>query len=120
MSIYSNVTEQDLINLPKLAEKQKNQRAEKIKDRILKQTYVIKLAESLSLITKKLDTINESTKQLGELVKKSDVEGGHSQTPAIENTNISRSVFETLTCMKGNNNLIIVIIIVKQILRKRC
>ena len=29
MSIYSNVTEQDLINLSKLAEQQKNQRAEK-------------------------------------------------------------------------------------------
>ena len=31
MSIYSNVTEQDLINLRKLAEKQKEQRAPKIK-----------------------------------------------------------------------------------------
>ena len=29
MSIYSNVTEQDLINLRKLAEQQKNQRARK-------------------------------------------------------------------------------------------
>ena len=31
MSNYSNVTEQDLINLRKLAEQQKNQRALKIK-----------------------------------------------------------------------------------------
>ena len=38
MSIYSNVTEQDLINLRKLAEQQKNQRALKIENRILKQT----------------------------------------------------------------------------------
>ena len=53
MSIYSNVTEQDLINLRKLAEKQKNQRADKIKNRILKQTHDIKLAESLSPIPKK-------------------------------------------------------------------
>ena len=45
----------------------------------------MKLAESLSPITKKLDNTNESTKQLGELVTKSDVEDGHSQTPAIEN-----------------------------------
>ena len=52
MSIYSNVTEQDLINLRKLAEQQKNQRAEKIKNRILKQTHDIKLAERLSPITK--------------------------------------------------------------------
>ena len=36
MSIYSNVTEQDLIILRKLAEQQKNQRANKIKNRILK------------------------------------------------------------------------------------
>ena len=48
MSIYSNVTEQDLINLRKLAEQQKNQRALKIKNRILKQTHDEKLAESLS------------------------------------------------------------------------
>ena len=63
MSIYSNVTEDDLINLRKLAEQQKNERALKIKNRILKQTHNIKLAESLSPITKKLDTINESTKK---------------------------------------------------------
>ena len=31
MTIYSNVTEQDLITLPKLAEQQKKQRAEKLK-----------------------------------------------------------------------------------------
>ena len=52
MSIYSNVTEQDLINLRKLAEQQKYQRALEIKKRILKQTRDIKLAESLSPITK--------------------------------------------------------------------
>ena len=52
MSIYSNVTEQDLINLRKLAEQQKNQRALKIKYKILKQIHDIKLAESLSPITK--------------------------------------------------------------------
>ena len=86
MIIYSNVTEQDLINLSKLAEQQKNQRAEKIKNRILKQTHDIKLAQTLSPITKKLDTIRESTKQL---VKKSEVEDGNTQTPAIKNTNIS-------------------------------
>ena len=54
MSIYSNVTEQDLINLRKLAAQQKEQRALKIKKRILKQTHDIKLAESLSPITKKI------------------------------------------------------------------
>ena len=57
------VLEQDLINLRKLAEQQKNQRALKITNRILKQTHNVKLAENLSPITKKLDTINDSTKK---------------------------------------------------------
>ena len=69
MIIYSNVTEQDLSNLRKLAEQQKNQRAIKIKNRILKQTHDVKLAESLSPITKKLETINESTKKQERLLK---------------------------------------------------
>ena len=34
MSIYSNVTEQDLNNLRKLAEQQKNEKALKIKEKI--------------------------------------------------------------------------------------
>ena len=63
MSIYSNVTEEDLENLRKLAYQQKNQRALKIKNRILKQTHDIKLAESLSPITKKLDEVNKSTQE---------------------------------------------------------
>ena len=89
MSILSNVTEQDLINLRKLAQQQKNQRAEKIKNRILKQTHDVKLAESLSPITIKLDetstklgdVIKESTQNLGNFIK----ENNTSQT-AIENT----------------------------------
>ena len=63
MSIYSNVTEQDLDILRKLSEQQKNERAQKIKNRIFKQTHDIKLAESLSPITKKLDNTNENTKK---------------------------------------------------------
>ena len=63
MSIYSNVTEEDLYNLRKLAEKQKIERALKIKNRILKQTHDVKLAESLSPITKKLDEVKESTQK---------------------------------------------------------
>ena len=70
MSIYSNVTEQNLENFRKLAEQQKNQRAEKIKNRILKQTHDIKLAESLSPITKKLDNVNENTKKVGDIIIK--------------------------------------------------
>ena len=74
MSIYANVTEQDLINLPKLAEKQKNQRAPKIKNRILKRTHDIILAESLSPVTKEIGEVNESTKNLGDIIKKSNSE----------------------------------------------
>ena len=104
MSIYSKVTEQDLINLRKLAQQQKHQRAEKIKNRNLKQTHDDKLAESLSPITKKLDTINKSTKQLGEIVKKSEVEDGNTQTPAIENITSTQSLRDTLAHMKGSRN----------------
>ena len=60
MSKYSNVTERGLIYLRKLAQQQKEQRAEKIKNRVLKQTHDIKLAEKLSPIAKNLD---ESTKK---------------------------------------------------------
>ena len=62
MSFFSNVTEQDLIILRKLAEQQKSQRAEKIKTRILKQTHDIKLAGSLSPITEKLDEVKNILK----------------------------------------------------------
>ena len=81
MSIYSNVTEQDLIHLRKLAEQQKNQRALKIENRILKQTHDVKLAESLSPITKKIEKVNQSTQKLGDVIKENN-------TPqlAIENT----------------------------------
>ena len=74
MSFYSNVTEQDLINLRKLAEQQKNQRVEKIKKRILKQTHDVKLAESLSPITKNIEKVNKSAKKLGDGIKKSNFE----------------------------------------------
>ena len=112
MSIYSNVTEEDLINLRKLAEQQKEQRALKIRNKSLKQTQDKKLAESLSPITEKLDEVNKTTKeslspitkQLAKLDKKSEVIDGNTQTPAIENTNISRSIFDTLAFMKTSKN----------------
>ena len=63
MSFHSHVTEQDLNKLRKLAEQQKNQRARKIKNRILKQTRDRKLAKSILPITKKLDEVTESTKK---------------------------------------------------------
>ena len=74
MSIYFNVTEEDMNNLRKLAEQQKNQRALKIEIRMLKQTHDVKLTESLSPINKKLDKINETTKKLGDVIKESKLE----------------------------------------------
>ena len=79
MSVYSNVTEQDLNNLRKLAEQQKQQRALKIKNRILKQTLDIKLAESLSPITKKLDEVKETNQKLGEVIEKTQPENNKPQ-----------------------------------------
>ena len=96
MSIYSNVTEQDLINLRNLAEQQKNQGALKIKKRILKQAHDKKIAESLSPITKKLDEVKEFTQKLGEIVKESNtpqlaIENTHNALP-IENERIQPGV----------------------------
>ena len=79
MSIYSNVTEQDLINLRKLAQQQKEQRALKIKNRILKETHDIKLAESLSPITEKLDKINKSTKKIRNVIKETNSSNENNQ-----------------------------------------
>ena len=100
MSIYSNVTEQDLINLRKSAEQHKAQRPLKIKNRVLKQIHDIKLAESLSPITKKLEEVDETTKQLGKIVKTRDVEDGNTQTPAMENITGIQSLLDTLPFMK--------------------
>ena len=72
-------TEQDLINLRKLAEQQKNQTALKNKNRILKQTHELKLTKSLSPITKKLDEVNKSTKKLGDVIKESNSENENIQ-----------------------------------------
>ena len=109
MSIYSNVTEQDLINLRKLANKQKNQRAEKIKNRIWKETHDKKLAESLSPITepitKKLDEINKTTQEsLSPISKQLAKLDGNTQTPAIENISTSQSLRDTLSFMKKSKN----------------
>ena len=62
MSIYPNVTQNDLINLRKLADQQKNQRSEEINNKILKQTRDLKKLENFSPITRKIE-LNESTKK---------------------------------------------------------
>ena len=90
MSIYSNETKQDVINLHKIAEQQKNQRAPKNRNRILKQTHDIKVAENLSPNTKKLEEVNDTTKKLGEVIEKSQPEYIIPQ-PVVENTPSSQA-----------------------------
>ena len=89
-----------MINLRKLAEQQKNQRALINKNGLLKQTQDKNLAEKLSTITQKLDEVNGSTKIISEIVKKIDLEDGNTQTPAIENITGTQSLRDTLTFMK--------------------
>ena len=98
MSIYSHVSEQDLIILRKLEEQEKEQRALKIKNRVLT-THDVKLAESLSPITKNIDTINESSKKIVQIV-----EDGNKQTPAIENVTATQSLRDTLAFKKTSND----------------
>ena len=113
--MYSNVTEKYLENLRKLAQQQKNQRALKIRNKILKQTHDVKLTESLLPITKRLDLIeNNKGVKISELIKsetpaiedkpQSAIEDGNTQTPAIENINIFRQLFDTLALMKTKKN----------------
>ena len=95
MSIYSNVTEQDLNNLRNIVDQEKNQRAGKIKNRILKQTHDIKLAESLSPITKKLDEVKETTQELEDVLKENNLPQlaiENTPQPAIENTPIHQPI----------------------------
>ena len=104
MSIYSNVTEKDLDNLRKLADQQKNQRAIKIKNRILNQTHDVKLAESLSPITKKLDELNKSTQEVGDKIKESNSKIDLEALP--NSSNFSNSMREMIgSLMRSKNSL---------------
>ena len=135
MSVYSNVTEQDLINLRKLANQQKERRALKIKNRILKQTHDEKLTkflspitepfterldkvnksvknidsikESFSPINEKSDTINESTQKVGDIIKESNVENNKETTvtPSILLQNTFKSLTETPSSLKLNHDI---------------
>ena len=103
MSIHPNVTNEKLMNLSKQAEQQKSQRANKNKNRILKQTHDEKLSENLSPITKNIDEVKDSTKNLSKIVKNYEVEDENPQTPAIENITGTQSLRDTLTLLKKSN-----------------
>ena len=102
MSIYSNVTEKDLDNLRKLADQQKNERALKIKNRILKQTHDVKLAENLSPTTKKLDTINVSTKQITNAIKETN--SIVDLKTMINNSKFSNSMRQMINSLSNSEN----------------
>ena len=95
MSIYSNITEKDLENLRKLAEQEKEQRALKIKNRIIKQTHDVKIAECLSPTTKKVDEVNKSTQKVGDIIKESNDEN-NKEIVTIE-SNLLKDTFKTLS-----------------------
>ena len=102
MSICSNITEQDLVNLRKIAEQQKNQRALEIKNRISKQTHDIKLTENISLTTKKLSEVEEPTQKLEKIV-----EENNNPRLAIENTHnaLPKENEQKLPCVKYDASL---------------
>ena len=117
MSVYSNVTLKDLENLRKLATQQKNERAKKIKNRILKQTHDIELAESLSPITKKLDevgkstqkslsqkldAINESTQRVDDSIR--ELNAGKEIIPSMQLKNTFESLEESPSSLKLNKD----------------
>ena len=99
MSVYSNVTEEDLLSLEKLANEQKNEKARKIKNRIFKQTYNQKLAETFEPITKKIDEVVEGTK---ELESPNDVNSLVIKTPPGKT--VSEEIAVKLGAMTGNRN----------------
>ena len=59
-----------------------------------------KLAKVFHLSLKRLEENNESTKKLGEVNKKTDVEDGDNQTPAVQNITSTQSLRDTLAFMK--------------------
>ena len=94
MNKCPNVTEQDLINLSKLAQQQKDIRATKIENRVLKQTHDKKLAESLWPITKKLEEVDNTTEEIGE-VSKTNSENENTQELVSLEDNLDDSEVET-------------------------
>ena len=89
MSFYPNLSKQDLINLSKLAEQQKNQRAIKIKNKVSRQKFDKLLAEPFSFLTNKLEEVVKTTKNLGEVLMKINSGDENTQTTSIENATVS-------------------------------
>ena len=82
-----------MIDLPRLAEQQKNQSAEKFNNGILKQIHDVQLA----------DTFKPITNNLTQVFRKPNFEDGNPQTAPIQNITGTQSLRDTLTLMKGSN-----------------
>ena len=93
MSTYPKVTEQDMTSLAKLAEKPKNRRAEKNRNRILKQAHDMQWAENFAPITKKLTQVFENQ----------GFEDGNTQTPSTQNVIATQALPDSLSFMKTSN-----------------
>ena len=70
--IYPNATEQDMINLTEIAEQQRNQRANNIQVKFLKQTNDKKRGESFKPITKQLRDVKNCTERSQQVLRKPD------------------------------------------------
>ena len=92
-----------MITRRKLAEQQKEKRALKIKNKILKQTHDVNLSESLSPVTKKLDEIKETTQEIGDVIEKSQPKNNTPQL-AIEKTPTLQPTENTPTLQPTENN----------------
>ena len=92
-----------MINLLKLAQQQKEQRALKIKNRILKQSRDIKLGESLSPFTKRLDKVNKSTKK-SKVIKESYSENANNQEiVTVENESEDENIQTNLRALPNSS-----------------
>ena len=70
----------------------------------MKQTHDENLAESFKTTIEKIHIVNETTKNLAEIVEKSDVEKRKTQIPAILNIIGTRSLRDTLAFMNRSKN----------------
>ena len=99
-----------------MARQQEDKRSLKMKNRILKQTHDIKLRESLSTITKKLEEVKQSTQKLGDVIKetpqqseniKSTLRNSQSQIPKL--VSVSDELVKTFSKMNDGKNFFEVI-----------
>ena len=88
-----------MVNLRRLSERKKEQRAFKMKNRHLKQNHDVKLAKKLTPITEKIDEVEETTQKVGVIIKDSNSENENDR-----NIPLSVSLRETLKFLANSSN----------------